>query len=571
MDLLELLPHSEHIQIQNYELDRAQKQVQIELCSTQASAPCPVCQQKAVRVHSRYQRTLGDLPWADYHVVMQFEVRKFFCDNASCPRRIFSERLHQIAAPWARRTQRLNAQLSEIGLVLGGAAGIRLSQKLHCTVSRNTILRLVMCLPPPQVTTPKIVGVDDFAFRKCVSYGTIIVDLETHRPIALLPGRSAEPIAQWLSQHPGIETVSRDRSSAFRSGITAGAPNATQVADRFHLMQNLAEVLEQVLRTQTQALKTVGRIESKFVSSERIASIGEMLIQLVPKSEAEPRLSESAGVEPQIETTIGSPYWQQRSAQHQEIWTLFEQGWATAAIAQQVGLGIRTVQRDLRKPRFADPQRRADYGDSLAAPYRAYIIQYIQQHGSAYGLFQALKRQGYKSSSRTVRRYVQKLRETGQIDAGALSKPPAAHSLKRTTAPTIPSTPLSANRATWLVMRVPTERTREQKRLIKSLKAHSSILKTAIDLSERFCKLIRHRQSEQFETWLEHAASSHLVLFAKFAQGLRQDFEAVKAAMSLPISNGPVEGQINRLKALKRQMYGRAGIKLLEQRFLLAS
>jgi transposase len=275
--------------------------------------------------------------------------------------------------------------------------------------------------------------------------------------------------------------------------------------------------------------------------------------------------------EPRTETTIASTYWQQRRAQHQEIWTLFEQGWATAAIAQQVGLGIRTVQRDLRKPRFADPQRRSDYGDSLAAPYRAYIIQYIQQHESAYGLFQALKRQGYKSSSRTVRRYVQKLHETGQIDAGVLSNLPAAHSLKRTTAPTIPSTPLSANRATWLVMHVPTERTREQKRLIKSLKAHSSILKTAIDLSEQFCKLIRHRQPEQFETWLEQAASSHLVLFAKFAQGLRQDFEAVKAAMSLPISNGPVEGQINRLKALKRQMYGRAGIKLLERRFLLAS
>lgn len=117
MELLELLPNSEHIQIRNYELDRVQKQVRIDLCSTQIFAPCPICQHEAVRVHSRYERTLGDLPWADYRVVMQFEVRKFFCDNASCQRRIFSERLHEIAAPWARRPQRLNAQLSEIGLV----------------------------------------------------------------------------------------------------------------------------------------------------------------------------------------------------------------------------------------------------------------------------------------------------------------------------------------------------------------------------------------------------------------------------------------------------------------------
>jgi transposase len=314
-------------------------------------------------------------------------VRKFFCENSACQRRIFSERLPQIAAPWARRTQRLNVQLSEIGLVLGGSAGKKLSQKLHCGVSRNTILRLVMRLPIPQVTNPKIVGVDDFAFRKCVSYGTIVVDLETHKPIALLPGRAAEPVAEWLSQHPDIETVSRDRSPSFRSGITAGSPSATQVADRFHLMQNLAEVLEQVLRTQAQVLRTVGKPESKQVSSETIAVIAQMLTDLAPKSDLVP----ASDSEPQAEHTIGSDYWQRRSAQHQTIWSLFEQGWSTAAIAQQVGLGIRTVQRDLRKPQFADPQRRSDYGDSLAVPYRAFIIEYLQKHKRTYGLFSALR------------------------------------------------------------------------------------------------------------------------------------------------------------------------------------
>ncbi|MBE9014240.1 ISL3 family transposase [Pseudanabaenaceae cyanobacterium LEGE 13415] len=566
MELLELLPNSEHRQIQNYELDRVQKQVQIDLCSTQASAPCPICQHEAVRVHSRYERTLGDLPWAEYRVVMQFEVRKFFCDNAACHRRIFSERLHQIAAPWARRTQRLNAQLSEIGLVLGGAAGIRLSQKLHCAVSRNTILRLVMHLPPPQVAAPRIVGIDDFAFRKCVSYGTIIVNLETHKPIALLSGRTAEPVAEWLRQYPGIEIVSRDRSSAYRSGITAGAPSATQVADRFHLMQNLAEVLEQVLRTQTQVLRAVGETESKQVSSETLAGIAQMLSNLAPKSDRVPE-TES---EPQAEQSIGSAHWHKRSTQHQTIWSLFEQGWATAEIAQEVGLGVRTVQRDLRKPEFANPQRRSDYGDSLAVPYRAIIIEYLQKHKRPYGLFSALKRQGYKGSRRTLTRYVHRLREAGHLTSQSPDRPrPLAP--KRKSSSTVPATPLSANRATWLVMRVPKERTREQKQLIKRLKIHSPILKTAIELSEAFCKLIRRRQPEQFETWLKQVEVSDLVPFQKFAQGLQQDYEAVEAAMTLPISNGPVEGQINRLKLLKRQMYGRAGIKLLEQRFLLTS
>ena len=399
MELLkQLLPDSEHIEVQNYELDRVQQQVRICLCSTQAFAACPVCQQPSHRVHSRYERTLADLPWAEFQVQIRFEVRKLFCENSVCERRIFSERLPQIAAPWARRTQRLNTQLSEIGLALGGSAGKKLSQKLHCEVSRNTILRLVMRLPIPQVTNPKQVGVDDFAFRKCVSYGTMIVNLETHKPIALLPGRAAEPLAAWLSQHPSIEMVSRDRAQSFRSGITTGAPTATQVADRFHLMHNLAEVLEQVLRTQTQVLKRVGKPESKRVSAETVVRVAQVLSNLIPKSDIAPELDTQS----QSESAIGSAYWRKRSKQHQDIWRLFEQGWATAAIAQHIGLSARTVQRDLRKPQFADPQQRADCGESLAAPYRVAILQYLQQHGGVYGLFQALKRQGYQGYGATI-------------------------------------------------------------------------------------------------------------------------------------------------------------------------
>lgn len=567
MELLkQLLPDTENIQIQNYELDRIQKQVQICLCSTQPFAACPVCQHPSHRVHSRYERTLADLPWAEFQVQIRFEVRKLFCENPVCKRRIFSERLPQIAAPWARRTQRLNTQLSEIGLALGGSAGKKLSQKLHCGVSRNTILRLVMRLPIPQVISPKQVGVDDFAFRKCVSYGTMIVNLETHKPIALLPGRAADPLAAWLSQHPSIEIVSRDRAQSFRSGITTGAPTAIQVADRFHLMHNLAEVLEQVLRTQTQVLRRVGKPESKQVSTETIARVAQVLSDLVPKSDITPNLDTQS----QSESVIGSAHWLKRSTQHQDIWRLFEQGWATAAIAQHVGLSARTVQRDLRKPQFADPQQRADYGESLAAPYRVAILQYLQQYGSVYGLFQALKCQGYQGSRRTLSRYVQRLHETEALNPQAkVSRP--VHRSKRTTISTVPATPLSAKQATWFVMRPARERTREQKRIITSLKAQSSTLKTAIDLSEQFCKLIRDRHAEQFEPWLERATRSQLLPFEKFAQGLQQDYAAVKAAMSLPVSNGPVEGQVNRLKVLKRQMYGRAGIKLLERRFLLAS
>jgi hypothetical protein len=224
------------------------------------SAACTSCSQPSQRAHSYYTRTIHDLPVSEQVVRLKLCVRRFRCVNPNCIRRTFTERLPALVAPYAQRTTRLNETLHQVGQALGGEAGARLLKSLHMHTSGDTLLRLLGKETLESVTTPRVLGVDDWAQRKGHSYGTILVDLERHQVIDLLPDRTAQTLAAWLQAHPGVAIVTRDRSTEYARGITEGAPSALQVADRWHLLLNLRQVLERFLRRLYARLKQLPRV-----------------------------------------------------------------------------------------------------------------------------------------------------------------------------------------------------------------------------------------------------------------------------------------------------------------------
>lgn len=293
-------------------------------------APCPKCHQSSSRVHSRYERTVADLPWQGVTVQIQLLTRRFFCANQTCVRRIFCERLPRVVAAYGRQTVRLNDALHLIGMMLGGQAGAMLALGLGMVISPDTLLRRIQQSQLPANVTPRVLGVDDWAWRKGHRYGTILVDLERQRPIELLPDREASTLANWLKAHSGVEIVTRDRSKAYESGIRQGAPLAIQVADRFHLLQNLAEALAQVFGAHSQTLKTVASTHSL---SSVTAQDGTVVVPVLPPQQM-PK-----------EQHIAEQRRSRREADYQRVWELHHQGWLAPAIARQVGIGRTTVFR----------------------------------------------------------------------------------------------------------------------------------------------------------------------------------------------------------------------------------
>ncbi|MFL5860164.1 MAG: ISL3 family transposase [Solirubrobacteraceae bacterium] len=549
-----LVPPSLHVEALLLEED----EVTIHASSEAAGVRCPVCGEPAERVHSRYTRTLGDLPWAGFAVHLQVRVRRFLCANPTCPRTIFAERLAGIAPAFAHRTDRQRERLTDLALALGGEEGSRLAAKHGMPVSVDTLLRLIRGAPERELPTPTVLGVDDWAIHKGLTYGTILVDLERRRPVDLLPDRSSASLAAWLKAHPGVQVIARDRGGAYAEGARDGAPDAIQVADRWHLVDNLADALAVLFRAKGSCLKAAAaalseRAESKDKEEDPVSPWADAVYQGKRRHPQPERWRERA--EAAAEAGVA-----QRREKYDQARALHANGASVAQIPRTVGISRMTVYHYLRE---GPPQRKRHsvHGQQrVLAPYEPYLLQrWHEGCRMATVLWREIRAQGFAHSVSNVQRFVAELRREGLPPAGrprtALTK---AHG---------PPPRLVAA----LVLRRPERRTDEQRAYLKLLAAEEPTIATAIELAEDFLVMLRRREGERLEAWLNTVEASDIDEVKRFAAKLRTDHAAVQAGLTLRHSNGQTEGHVNRLKLVKRQGYGRAKVDLLRKRLLRAA
>jgi transposase len=529
-----------------------QESVVLQLTATAPTASCPRCTVPSSSVHSRYGRHVTDLPWGALAVRLHLIVRKFICRNASCARRIFTERLPEFVTTYARKTTRLITTLRAIGVTLGGNAGARLAACLRLSTSPATLLRLVRTAPVLATPAPQALGVDEWAWRRGHRYGTILVDLITRRVVDLLPDRSAASVAAWLAQHPTITVICRDRSDLYADGIRRGAPEAVQVVDRFHLVQNLRQALEAVLIDHRSALQAAA------ISTAMALTPSTGLVPGTPMYQGRRRNSKPAP--PQDERPPRHARW---VAIYEAVRTLRAQGTPIATMARQLGISRPTVYAYLRRDTPPGPRRLQRRPSArVLTPYTPYLIRRWQESGAdSRQLWREIRALGFAHSARTVCRFITRLRRASEggyapeVHASPYTRPPGP----------------SARAVSFVMVCPAAHRSDDAQRYLDQLWQVDARIARAHGLSQAFLTMVRERRGADLEAWMAEAMHSGIDELARFARGLQDDLMAVNAGLTLEWSNGVTEGQIHRLKLLKRQGYGRAGFALLRQRVLQAA
>lgn len=554
-----LLPIDSQLQIARVRVEQDETVV-ITVASSAPTVCCPYCGVRATKIHSRYQRHPADLACVGHVVRLSLQVRRFFCDNSNCRYRTFAEQFPVLLSPRARRTTRLARRQEQIAFEVGGEAGARILEWLRMPVSPDTLLRLVRAAPEEAVVVPRVLGVDDWASRRGVIYGTILVDLEKRKVIELLPERSAAVFEKWLKEHPGVRIIARDRGGEYIKGATAGAPDAVQVADRWHLLKNVREMLEQFLQNRRACLKAAAEVDEESTTAvptemSRGDNDGSYRIVRKARQRKGPTKEEQAKQARRVK----------REERYQRVLELKAAGFSNRAIRDELGMHTKTVRKYLEAescPFY--PENRVTPGKVTA--YEAYLERRWQEGCyNATQLWREITKMGFNGSRVAVSRWATKQRrllpESGSRFPTATTLPQPKKRHKRLG-------PWTPARAAWLLLKSEETLTDKEKRTLERMFAADQTVATAHCFVQQFTHMIRQREANSLIPWIQDALCSGVPALARFARHLLNDFPAVHNALSLPWSNGQTEGQIHRLKLVKRQMYGRANFDLLRRRVL---
>jgi transposase len=516
-------------------------------------ARCPHCRHRSRQIHSHYERRLGDLPCCGSPVTIRLRVRRFVCDVPRCPRRIFSEQLPTLAAVRARRTRRAHDRLRAYGLAQGGQPGARQAHQDGLPVSRRTLLRLVRAAPCPAVGPIRVLGVDDFSLRKGRTYATILLDLETHRPIDILPDRTAQTFAAWLATHPEIEVISRDRAGAYADGARQGAPDAQQVADRFHILKNLSEAVQRFLSRKHARLK----VAAQHLSQERQ---GEALPPAAEDHDAGGRRPTRARQEHLVSRA-------RRVARYEEVCALQQAGLSARDIARRLGLNRSTVAGYLHAEGFPERVPRAPR-PGLLTPYEPYLQdRWAAGCHNARVLYEEIRAQGFRGAAALVRRFLARWRtQPGRPGPTPRGVPPPSPAV-----PSPPSIPAKSPRqVTWLLLRPAAEVDHDDQAFLLHLGQICPEALVVQTLAQQFHTLVMPHDLPGLDPWITAVEQHGIPELLGFVAGIQRDRTAVDAAFISPWSQGQTEGQVNKIKLLERSMFGRAKLDLLRQRVLAA-
>lgn len=524
--------------IQSVEEDEGRLAVQAY--STARKGICPSCGKESHALHGWHVRYPQDLPCVGRQLRFRLQVRRFRCANAGCKRQTFVERFGDWLAVYARRTERLTSLLRQIAREVGGEMGRRIMGWLPVETSGDTLLRVLKQWYQPPVVSPKAVGVDDWAIKRGQRYGTILVDLEQHQVIDLLPDREADTLAQWLQQHPTIEILTRDRSTEYARGMTKGAPQAQQVADRWHLLLNLRQMVER-------------SIQHGYAELQQIP--------IAPEHTAAFQRNRSPFHREKTHYLITEQHRQERWERYNQVQLLKDQGLNMSQIVRETGLARSTVRNYYHATIFPE-RKKAPPRPSKLDPYLPCLKDRLNEGiDNASLLFREIQKQGYSGSAYLVYRWVNGQRTTVSHHTIARHRNTALKTPHNT--PELPS----VRQLAWLMVKAPECLEPEDNHRLAHIQQHLATSQLYL-LVQRFRQLVKERQAEQLDRWLDDCQNTELTQLKTFAKGIQQDYDAIRAALSQPWSNGQTEGQVNRLKFIKRQMYGRASFELLRARVL---